>query len=204
MHARTLCLALLERWPMSGYEIRKLVADGVVCHFTEASYGSIYPALDKLEAEGLVTSHEERDPGKPARRIYEITPAGRAAFVAALHEPIEPDVFRSSFLLVAANAPLVEHEHLAKLIDERLATDRAELEHMQGKNAACADADDPAWLATRWTLDYGRHMVSASIDFLSKNRARLEALAMDAPRSPAMPSPRAGAPIAPESDSCVP
>lgn len=51
--------------------------------------GSIYPALDRLEADGLAVSTWE-DPGiahaekRPARRYFEITPAGRARLQEAL------------------------------------------------------------------------------------------------------------------------
>jgi HlyD family secretion protein len=192
MNARMLCLALLEHCPMSGYEIRKLVSDGFVSHFTEASYGSIYPALDKLEAEGLIAGREERDPGKPPRRVYDITPEGRTAFIAALHEPIEPDLFRSSFLLVAANAPLVDKAHLAGLIDERLANDRAELADMEEQLGRMPAEADPACTATRWTMEYGVHMIRASIAFLTENRARLQALASGTPQTRGMPSAPAG------------
>ncbi len=38
--------------------------------------GTLYPALHKLENEGLVESYEEVEKGRP-RRYYRITKAGR-------------------------------------------------------------------------------------------------------------------------------
>ncbi|HHY48365.1 MAG TPA: PadR family transcriptional regulator, partial [Alphaproteobacteria bacterium] len=55
MNVRTICLAILYDEEASGYEIRKLVVEGEYSYFIDASYGSIYPALQKLEAEKLVT-----------------------------------------------------------------------------------------------------------------------------------------------------
>lgn len=174
MNVRTLCLAVLMKAPRSGYEIRKLVAEGTLAHFAEASYGAIYPALDKLEQEGLVTSHEERDPGKPTRRIFAITDQGRGAFVAALHEMPAHDEFRSPFLLVASCAMLVEREHLKRVIDAHLDWHRVELKRLQTEREQCSGA---AYVGFEWTLDLGITMVSTEIRYLEQNRARLEAIA---------------------------
>jgi len=184
MNVKILCLAVLNVGPTSGYEMRKLVADGTLAHFAEASYGSIYPALDRLEAEGLVTSREERDPGKPPRRVFSITDAGRQAYLDAIHEMPGEDVYRSPFLLVAASAPLVARAHLKKVIDARLAWARAELARLESEKHDCPDGapDKEGWL---WTLDYGIVMFRTSIAWLEANRARLEAIAP--PQSPAIP-----------------
>lgn len=176
MNVRILCLGILNAHPTSGYEIRKLVAEGTLAHFAEASYGSIYPALDKLEADGLVTSHEERDPGKPPRRVFTITPAGREAFIAAIHQMPGEDVFRSPFLLVAASAALVDPEHIHRVLNARLAWCRAELARMEEERIQRSDdlADKGGWL---WTLDYGIEMYRTSIRWLETNRTRLQCIA---------------------------
>jgi len=52
------------------------------------AYGTLYKALDRLEAAGLLKSRWE-DPliaaseNRPRRRLYEITPQGQAALAAA-------------------------------------------------------------------------------------------------------------------------
>ena len=38
--------------------------------------GTLYPALHKLENDGLVHSYEDMEKGRP-RRYYRITPSGR-------------------------------------------------------------------------------------------------------------------------------
>jgi DNA-binding PadR family transcriptional regulator len=40
--------------------------------------GTLYPALHKLESEGLLESYEGSEKGRP-RRYYRITKSGRAA-----------------------------------------------------------------------------------------------------------------------------
>ncbi|MDE2984302.1 MAG: PadR family transcriptional regulator [Gemmatimonadota bacterium] len=65
-------LGLIEQKPMHGYEVmQELEAQSAGCY--RASPGSVYPTLQLLEDQGLVTS---RDHG--GRKIYTITDDGRA------------------------------------------------------------------------------------------------------------------------------
>ena len=73
MSVRSLCLAILSFGDATGYEIRKESTEGRFSYFDDASFGSIYPALARLESEGLVTVREEPQAGKPARKVYSIT-----------------------------------------------------------------------------------------------------------------------------------
>jgi DNA-binding PadR family transcriptional regulator len=167
MNARTLCLAILNFGEATGYEIRKQSIEGDFSYFVDTSFGAIYPALTRLTEEGLVECRDEVQPGKPARKVYSITPAGRAAFVDALHQPVEPDVFKSQFLLVSMCSAFIEPAHMSRLIDERIVKLDRMLEMLRGLDADC---DDPG---TRWTIDYGVHMHQSSRDYLAKNRDAL-------------------------------
>jgi len=71
----TLILETLVREPSHGYRIAQEIkkrSEGVL-DFKE---GTLYPALHKLENEGLVESYEGIEKGRP-RRYYRITKAGR-------------------------------------------------------------------------------------------------------------------------------
>ena len=52
------------------------------------AYGTLYKALSRMEAQGLLSSRWE-DPvnaaisGRPRRRLYQVTPAGQDALLAA-------------------------------------------------------------------------------------------------------------------------
>ena len=73
----TLILEALVREPSHGYRIAQTIkerSEGVL-DFRE---GTLYPALHKLNNEGLVESYEETENGR-ARRYYRITKSGRAA-----------------------------------------------------------------------------------------------------------------------------
>ncbi|WP_350333752.1 PadR family transcriptional regulator [Coralliovum pocilloporae] len=174
MNVRTLCLSILYFQEATGYEIRKLSTEGRFSHFVDASFGSIYPALGRLEQDGLVTSREETQIGKPARKIFSITEAGRQTFIEELNQPPSQDVFRSEFLMIGMCAELVDAPRIAAAIETRLGQLDAELEHI---TSVLEDCEHPG---TRWVCEYGLHCISSSKDYLTKNRARLEAIAEQA------------------------
>lgn len=66
-------LALLAQRPMHGYELMGELADRIGRHY-RPSPGSIYPAVNALEAEGLVEAIEDGE-----RRVYRLTPVGADA-----------------------------------------------------------------------------------------------------------------------------
>ncbi|MEM8665801.1 MAG: PadR family transcriptional regulator, partial [Pseudomonadota bacterium] len=126
----TLCLAILHRGEATGYEIKKESVEGDYRYFIDASYGSIYPALARLAADGFVTQREEQQAGRPARKIYAITEKGRDALLGALSEPPGPDVFRARFLLVAKFARELPADIVTAAIAERKAHLLEEIAHL--------------------------------------------------------------------------
>lgn len=171
MNVRTICLAILFDCEASGYEIRKLSVEGEYSYFIDASYGSIYPALAKLEAEELVTSRVEVQDGKPAKKIYAITPEGRAAFINSLFEKLEEDEFRSEFLLFARFASELPASLVEQRLNERLEQINAELAEF---DRLCETHTHPG---DAWVIDYGRSCMVAARDYIEAHRGRLIALA---------------------------
>jgi DNA-binding PadR family transcriptional regulator len=58
---------VVEEWARRGYRI---------------SFGTLYPLLHGLEEKGYIGSTKQRD-GKSLRTVYQATPLGRRALVAA-------------------------------------------------------------------------------------------------------------------------
>lgn len=73
-----LILSLLSRRRMYGYEIVATVAEETDGTF-DWKAGSLYPALHKLEAGGLIEGQWEGKSGERRRKYYRPTEAGRAA-----------------------------------------------------------------------------------------------------------------------------
>ena len=186
MNVRTVCLAILNFRDASGYEIKKLSTESHYSHFVDASFGSIYPALGKLEGEGLVTQREERQPGKPPRKVYSITETGRAELLDQLVEPPREDVFRSEFLMVAMCAHLLDRATVARAIDTNLAQMREKLHTVD--EAVESEPDAPS---IRWIGGFAHHCMRAHIDYLEAHRDELEGWAIQ-------PAAETGAGAAPE------
>lgn len=171
MNVRTICLAILYDGEATGYEIRKLSVEGEYSYFIDASYGSIYPALAKLEADGLVTSRVEQQDGKPAKKIYSITGVGRTAFLNSLFEDLSKDEFRSEFLLFARFAS----ELPASLVESRLN------QRLEEINRILADFDklreDHKHPGDTWVINYGRTCMVATRDYIEAHRGELVAMA---------------------------
>ena len=186
MNVRSMCLAILFCGDTTGYDIRKASTEGNFSFFVEASFGSIYPALSRLEADGLVTCRHEAQDGKPARKIYSITQAGKRSFIEELMQSHRPDIFRSEFLLIALYAQLIGPDAMRRAIDLQIHYLEQEWALIDGcsNEEECGDAAkhheqekmiDPA--VARWTQNYGLYCVQASIDYLKENGDALVALA---------------------------
>lgn len=71
-------LALLGLRPMHGYELMAELSSRMGRAY-RASPGSIYPAIQALEGEGLIAGRDEAD-----RRVYELTGEGVKALAARM------------------------------------------------------------------------------------------------------------------------
>jgi DNA-binding PadR family transcriptional regulator len=81
-------LALLSESPMHGYELRKRLAAALGA-FHRFSYGSLYPALRKLQAEGFVTADDAGAAtrlGGRSRVVYTLTGEGKERLTELLGE----------------------------------------------------------------------------------------------------------------------
>ena len=110
-------LGFLMDQEATGYDLKQRFQDPVG-FFYRVSDGSIYPALKKLARDGLVTLRTERR-GRRARKVYTITPRGRAHFMRLLREPAQPVfVFDESQVKIyfANGEPEIALEHLERSI----------------------------------------------------------------------------------------
>ncbi len=70
-------LRLLSEKPMYGYQIVKELQSRSEGYF-DLEQGTLYPALHRLEKDGLVSSHWEVVEDGPSRKYYQITEAGQS------------------------------------------------------------------------------------------------------------------------------
>jgi len=169
VNIRTLCLGILFFEEATGYEINKLASEGRFSHFIEASYGSIYPALTKLMDDGYVTVREERQVGKPARKVYAITEKGRKALLDGLYDEPGADIFKSEFLFVCLYSEFLEPNYLSEMLDRRVEVLEEKFQMLHELSERC---DHPA---SQFAIGYGKALNRAAIEFIKENREKLEA-----------------------------
>lgn len=70
-----------------------------ICMNADLGSGTVYPILERLRERGWITSSQETGPhpGRPARRHYELTGAGRLQATKALQER-KRRLFRPGFI----------------------------------------------------------------------------------------------------------
>ena len=166
MDVSTLCLAALSRGPATGYDIRKAFEEGPFAHFHEASFGSIYPALKRLEQAGAVSATAEPQDGRPDRRIYALTGAGHERLRRALRAPPRDDVLRSDALVVLFFAHLVPPADAVAVLDGYLEHHRRLLRQMAAGECP-AECRKPG---ERFVHGLGTAVYEAAVRYLENHR----------------------------------
>lgn len=168
-------LGFLTHGPMSGYDIKKLVAESTE-NFWSESFGTIYPALRELAKQGLVEKSDAPSEGGRARHVYSITGPGREVLATWLREPTPPPPVRDELLLKlffgACSDRSTNRAQILAYRDRRardLERYRAIAERLQRERADASDL--PYWLLT---LRSGEHVHEAYIAWCDEALAVLE------------------------------
>jgi DNA-binding PadR family transcriptional regulator len=131
VNVATLCLGILALGDASGYEIKKRF-DGPLKRIQQPSFGSIYPALTKMTRAGLVSCTVHAQKKRPDKKVYSITPAGRAHLKKALQEQLpSPDRIHSDFLATILFSDMLSPAFVAAAIEDHIALYRDLLEHLE-------------------------------------------------------------------------
>ena len=108
-------LAVLSQQPYSGYDISKRFEESVSCYW-QASPQQIYRELSKMEQQGWVVYEAVPQEGKPDKKIYSLTEAGRTELRRWYAEPTEPTPIREDLLVRVLAAPYLPDN--GRLMDE--------------------------------------------------------------------------------------
>jgi DNA-binding PadR family transcriptional regulator len=184
MSVRHGLLALLERGPMYGYQLR--VAFEEACGGTwSLNIGQVYTTLSRLERDELVVGLPENEAGQ---RPYQITDAGRADVALWFATPISrgdrPRDELAIKLALALTTPGVDVRTVVQT--QRTATMRTLQEYTRLK----ASADKPSDLAWLLVLDAMLFQGEAEIRWLDHCEASLVRYA-----PPAMSVPTSSEPV---------
>jgi DNA-binding PadR family transcriptional regulator len=84
-------LGIVSEGPSHAYNIEKIIAERGIRDRTNIGFSTIYAVLNKMQANGFLTSSFESQKNLPGRRVYAITPKGQQRFyeeiVKALSQP---------------------------------------------------------------------------------------------------------------------
>lgn len=170
-------LGLLSIGPQSGYDVKQTV-DRALSHFWTEGYGSIYPILKRLEVQGLALSQIELQDGKPDRKVYEITDAGRTELRNWLAQPVEPPAVRNEMLLklflgpqgdlqaLISNVARYREEYASRLAAYDLLTEEVSDEYGESEFR-------PFW---ELSLDHGKRICQTYLDWCDATEQALKEL----------------------------
>lgn len=170
---KTLCLGVLSRGDASGYEIRKEFEDGPLSHFSDAGFGSIYPALRRLLDDGHITMLPHSGDGRPDKKMYRITASGRHLLYQTLTRTPAPDKLRSDLMFILSFGHLLPPRHLDRIIGDRISDYRRAI--------AALETQEKMALRTpgeRFVEGMGLVIYRAVADYLEEHRHELVAAAL--------------------------
>lgn len=184
-------LGLLKEQPLHGYELKKRLGD-VLGRMSRVSFGSLYPALRKLESSGAVEAIDADDEqpipttgslsgeaaafrarraraggrgrGRRGKKVFAITPAGEQLFAELLASPADADDDRSFSLKLAFGRHLAPEARL-RLLERR----RAELvERLDAARAAMRQADSRLDSWTRSLVEHDSETAERDLEWIDR------------------------------------
>jgi DNA-binding PadR family transcriptional regulator len=140
-------LGRLSIRPTHGHEIMRTLAESHSEMWVELSEKHVYYILRKLERDGLVSADVQPQQGRPARRVFSLTAAGRAEFAQlmtadSLVESMPYSDFDVVFGMLAYTDSLSAAEKTA-VLERRAAYLRGLADRATDANAGAPD-DRPA------------------------------------------------------------
>jgi len=161
-------LALLAKEPAHGYELRGQLERIFGDAYPPPNIGQIYLTLQRLEKAGLVRSEDVVQSGRPNKRMYELTPAGREEVDAWLAEPSDGPRVRDDFFMKLALGPLAGITDQLELINRQRRYYLSQMRALSRLNAAADDNRIPSLLAEGAMLH-----VQADLDWLERCQTEL-------------------------------
>jgi DNA-binding PadR family transcriptional regulator len=92
-------LALLADEPAHGYEIKRGLEERFGAVVAPLNAGQVYTTLQRLQRDELVADDAVAQSGRPDKRVYRLTDAGRRALEAWLGAPSAPTRLRDDFFM---------------------------------------------------------------------------------------------------------
>jgi DNA-binding PadR family transcriptional regulator len=124
-------LALLADQPAHGYEIRRGLEERFGTVVAPLNAGQVYTTLQRLQRDALVADDAVAQSGRPDKRVYRLTDAGRDALFEWLGAPSAPARLRDDFFMKLVFAHSLGLADPALLIERQRAVYRRSLADLE-------------------------------------------------------------------------
>jgi len=166
-------LGLINYQPTTGYDLKATFTKSIH-FFWNATLPQIYRTLTQMEKKGWLKLTVEHQNGKPSRKVYTITKAGREELRRWLAEPLGMRELRNAMLIKVFFGNQMEPSRLAAHLREWRQYHADLLERYEKEipsviqayaNETGAFKDVPYWA---FTLDYGKRVDRLVFDWCDK------------------------------------
>jgi DNA-binding PadR family transcriptional regulator len=158
-------LALLYEKPMHPYEMQRMIRERGKDQLVNLKRGSLYHAIERLEAAGMIDPVEtSREGRRPERTVYKITDLGREELEEWLRELLSrPAPDYPQFVAALNYLPILLPEDALRQLEARLVLLESEV---AGFDAAIRSTE--SYLHRLWLLevDYARAVRKAELDWV--------------------------------------
>lgn len=170
-------VSLAER-SATGYELARRF-DASIGNFWKASHQQIYKVLGRMEAGGQVTAESVAQAGRPDKKIYAITEAGRVELRDFAAQPSDVEPLRSAFAVKLRALPFVDSADVLSDVRrkreahlEKLAYYEASAERFYPDPDALDPDDLGPWLVLRGGITGEQSAIAWCDEILSELAAR--------------------------------
>jgi DNA-binding PadR family transcriptional regulator len=140
----------------SGYSLKRTFEETPMGHFS-SSPGAIYPALKRMEKAGWIRGETDNPESRRTRRVYALTPEGRAMLKDLFNSPLGRDdiVHNMDIVLLrfAFMTPLVGRERTITFIEDLSKLLQAHVAELEAQSVVFASAPLEGVLALRQGLE---------------------------------------------------
>jgi DNA-binding PadR family transcriptional regulator len=173
-------LGLLKEAPMSGYELKKQLAVKLGA-FWRVSFGSLYPCLKRLLADGALEVQESQFTSRK-KRVYRLTERGEQLFLELLESADVHDLEQDRFSMRLAFFRYLRPETRLDQLERRRGYLQDRLGHLRASLRGVRDRLDAYTLEL---MDHGLDEHEREIAWLDRLIAAERGSALDEPRATA-------------------
>jgi DNA-binding PadR family transcriptional regulator len=121
-------LVALSEQPASGLELAKRFSRSIG-FFWQATHQQIYRVLARMDTDGWVQVTEVSQSGRPVKKVYDVSPAGREVLAQWLAEPTETPGLRSDLAVKLRGATFGDPGAVLDVVRANLADHQVRLDH---------------------------------------------------------------------------